>query len=423
MSKKMEIQKQSNRKALQHLFTVLTLAVTVISVADTKSIARIETANAIVVNPIVNSGHTVQSNFKETLIQLSSKYKDSLFNQRILPFLANCTNVLTTTSPSSAPSSPSMGLSNDNLLCSVYYDMAYNLGKSGFIDYQTEQSVVDTLTFYDNATLANNFCTFFAGEIPTERENRPFESQLGYNNISAGQILKATQTCSLFCCEMELYQVKIRPICKLISGGYRVLNKHQIDKDVAITEKVQKPMITEIAVGQAVAAVPAQSAEPAVLAVPAIPAVPAVVDAATKELPAPIVVQATAEPTNAPAIPQEEPKPDTGVANIELVKNVSAPNLAVSAPSYINQTSDPIVVPISSEKPVTKEMKPSLNIPETVPFQEAEAEAEKDTNHEVPDDDDESEYPNGNFYPEPPFPIKQSNHLMLIVIDFSFRTD
>lgn len=410
-------------------FLCLTTIVVAITIADTKSISTIQQANnAIQLNPNTNQSN----NLKESLIAMRSRYTQTLLNETNLPFLKNCTFVYTTTSPpSTQSSSPSIAATpsntlkpgDENLLCLVYYDMVYNLGKSGFTDYQIESDVIDTLKSYDNDTIATNFCQLFNGEIPTEAGDRPFETKLSPNKRTSSEIFKNEHTCSLLCCEAdENFVLKIKPVCKLISGGYRALHRHLIDHDEVPETNAQKPKITKPVDSQlqAVKIDVVKQVVPVVLPIPVEPAkkesspvkpvpiapvpvaplpvgpvsgeaVPAVVVVSTS---APIVVLPPVRSVFEPVAEGISSAASANVANINFGNKPSTPNLSLSAAPVINQTNENAAVPLANGKAFTKEMKPT---PKDVnPVEPNEEPADK---IDVPlgEEEETNDYPIGKF--------------------------
>lgn len=405
-------------------FLCLTTIVVAITIADTKSIStNLQTAKAIQLNSNTNQS----IDLKVCLNEMRSKYTPTLLNETIVPFLNNCTFVYAqitspalthSTLPSTATSSILLKPGDENLLCLIYYDMMYNLGRSGFNDYQIESNVIDTLKSYDNDTITTNFCTLFDAEIPTEAAERPFETKLSPNNKTSSDIFKNAHTCSVLCYEVdENYASKIKPVCKLISGGYRALHRHLIDHD----EVPQKPTITKIVdtpleaivgsiniddVKQAVPIVPPISVESVnnVASVSVVPVVP-VQAIAVVSTSAPIVVlpaiKSVIEPVAEGINPQASPnKLTSNVVNINLDSSKpSTPNLVMSSAPAANQTSENGAVPLASDKAYTKEMKPTPKdiIPDiVVPAEPNEESADK---NDVPigDEEEANEYPYGKF--------------------------
>lgn len=237
------------------LYIVLITMVTVTCMVDTKSIGN---GSKVIEKPINDNRTTSDLNsLHAILLQLSRQYQNTLVNSTLLPFLNNCSFVYNITSSSTISQSSAIKQSKENLLCVMYFDMVYNLGKSGFTDYQIEANVIDTLKVYDNATLISNFCNLFGGEIPTEEDKRPFETAIMSKAVSS-KVLNDLSACNLLCLQWDdiQYQTRIMPVCKLISGGYRSWKLHLIDHHTTPNISVgSKPNVTET-VGTAVAAQP-----------------------------------------------------------------------------------------------------------------------------------------------------------------------
>lgn len=408
--------------AIEKCLSVVVL-VTVITIVQTKSVGNVpQSANITGSHAnIATTKNSQQIDLKESLNDLRSKYQHTLLNETILPFLNNCSIVHMVTSPpstttqtSSVPKRP-----DGNLLCLVYFDMVNNLAKSGFSDYQTAQSIFDTLEAYNKESIIGNFCNLFAGEIPSEAEKRPYETRIASGNMSSGQMLKSSHACNLLCFEFnaETYQARIKPICKMISGGYRALNLHLIIHDVP--EQPQKPTLTKIvdassanAVSEAVKPVafssPSLSPVEAVAVVPAAPvpvaaaAAPIIVQTASNtenrsaakalEPIAPEIINAAAEPVS--VVPSVPVKPVIAVgANVDS-SNRTHSSSASPAP-VVNRTGDNVAAPSSNDKAITKEMKPTQK--DVDPFLVPEANEEADKNDNPPEIEDSYDGDTGNI--------------------------
>lgn len=399
------------------------ILVTIITIVQTKSVGNLPQAvNAVSVSSNATNQHI---DLKEVLIGLRAKYQNTLLNESTLPFLSNCRFVYTTTSAPLLTGQPS-AVPQPNLLCLVYFDMVHNLGKSGYNDYQTAISVNDTLKAYDNKTLVDNFCDLFHGELPTETEFRAFETKLMPNIKGSWEILKDRSTCSLFCYELDskTFQTHIRPVCKLISGGYRVLTQHLNDKD-PLPDQSQKPTITKIVDGALPLAVsviankddsvkadvvPLSNSEAAVNVVPAgepVAVLPAAVVNPEPAVapPAPVVAPIDTQNSNnaapLPIVKALEPVvPESINAAAELAsafatspaKPVIVPDLSSRAQSVsvsptptVNRTIENAAVPISNDKSSTKEMKSTQKDSDTF-IDQGEANEEI----EIPQDEEEA---------------------------------
>lgn len=406
------------------LYIAITLT-TILSIANTKSIGDGSLANANQIND--NRVTSTQNNLHENLMQLNRKYQNTLTNKTLLPFVSDCTFVYNiTSSPTATQSTPSVKQSRENLLCLVYFDMVNNLGKSGFNDYQTEASVIDTLTVYDNDTLVSHFCNLFGAEIPMDEDKRPFETTLMPKRDS-WKVLQNRDACNQFCMYLDdnTFVTRIKPVCKLVSGGYRSWKRHLIDHDTTPAVQVgSKLNVTETG-GTAVAN------QPAVAVV--VPEKKPEADGTQAQVEAGNDIPLEAEKPIAGSLPEEDhqaaipPAVEAPIVVDELkavddasspnaLVNASNPKLTLSSTTNVNQTTELAVVP--NDKTSTKEMKSS---PKEEPAVNEETE---DKNLDIQADADDDEYP-GNLFSysihfEQPSPSSPNLYLPPLTFAFTF---
>lgn len=157
-----------------------------------------------------NSGQLNVDALNALVDKFEVKYKSTLMNRTYAPFLADCI------SGTLIQNRSLIVLLNSNI-CTTYFDLMYNmLDLPGF---GTVEEIEETTREFDNDALATNFCNLFPGEVETELAKRPF------TDASGKTVEKKLQSfwCQKDCIDL-LPVFKIRPICKLIAGGCRVIN-------------------------------------------------------------------------------------------------------------------------------------------------------------------------------------------------------
>lgn len=150
--------------------------------------------------------------------RLQDEFKETLMNTTFLPFISECNNAFVKREKDAEL--------NITLLCPSYFDLIEDLRENKILDYNKPDAILATLRDYDNASLVNNFCTFFGGELPTEVKRRPFvhEFLIDEENLLTKQHI-CRDVCFIHIESEKKTDEKIQPICKLISGGYRLLTK------------------------------------------------------------------------------------------------------------------------------------------------------------------------------------------------------
>lgn len=192
----------------------LSLSIFVILATGTNAAAIDSPSNTNKQSAVANS--STNEKLIEKQNELEQSYQNTLLNASLLPFASECHDVM---SPTSRVNSPM-----DKRLCAAYYDMMNNLHETRSTGYQSIDDVRVTLHEYDNSTLVNNFCSLFPGELPLEDNKRLFEKQLFPGGTPLGTDLKnETVKCNLYCFELVNSDMQLKPICKLISGGYRAI--------------------------------------------------------------------------------------------------------------------------------------------------------------------------------------------------------
>lgn len=163
--------------------------------------------------------------------QFEKKYAQTLMNSKFLPFVGDCMAVI-------GESKPVTQLKlKDRFLCLTYFDMMNNLIANADEDFTLADKVTASLGDYDNATLVKNFCEFFGGELPTEDANRPFVMKLMDNQSVWMNATREPETCKQLCYYLDgPITLRISPICKLVSGGYRLIRKHSVDGKTAMKD-------------------------------------------------------------------------------------------------------------------------------------------------------------------------------------------
>lgn len=215
-------------------------------------LAIIVEANTLVVPgyvPEVSNGVTGQhivTNHSSPISSLSDKYNEfekmygpTLMNSTLLPFVDDCKNEIS--------KSVLKLKAKERFLCFIYFDMINNLIHSANPDFTQTENVKKSLNDYDNEKLVTNFCTFFGGELPTEDDKRPFIREMLANQSNEWLIaVEKPEKCNLLCYDIDDPKtVRIKPICKLISGGYRLINNKQlqsasnVDKKIAASVQMQ----------------------------------------------------------------------------------------------------------------------------------------------------------------------------------------
>lgn len=209
------------------MLTILTLIVlTILSDSETLNVPQ----NVSAVSSAADSQHnatkdnSAESNLLGKYNQFEKIYAHTLMNSALLPFVSDCKGVMEASEPVSQ-----LEL-KDRFLCMAYFDMMYNLVATHDKIYTLADKVNTSLSDYDNATLVKNFCDYFGGELPTEDAKRPFVTSM---LATKSTWIRATQThenCKLLCYYLDdLFAQRIRPICKLISGGYRLIKKNSAE--------------------------------------------------------------------------------------------------------------------------------------------------------------------------------------------------
>lgn len=161
--------------------------------------------------------------------QFQKTYAQTLMNSTFLPFVDGCRAVMVETKPVTPLKS------KDRFLCLTYFDMLSNLIVNADKEYTLVDKVNASLRDYDNATLVNNFCEFFGGELPTENANRPFVMKMLDNQSVWMNAAQTPDKCKRLCYELdEQSLLRISSICKLVSGGYRLIKRLSVNGKSAI---------------------------------------------------------------------------------------------------------------------------------------------------------------------------------------------
>lgn len=179
---------------------------------------------------IIAENDSLQSSLLNKIHQFEQKYAATLLNATFLPFVGDCKNVTV----NSKPVVNAQG--NVRYLCLTYFDMVYNLMASGDEEFTTPVKVNASLSDYDDEKLVKNFCEFFGGELPIEDAKRPFVVSFMVDWKTA---LQTPDSCKMRCYDPNEPTLRILPVCKLISGGYRLANKHlksSISNDTLMTD-------------------------------------------------------------------------------------------------------------------------------------------------------------------------------------------
>lgn len=165
-----------------------------------------------------------ESNLTSRYKQFEETYAQTLMNSSFLPFIAGCSAIM------KKSISASQLEEKDQFLCLTYFDMINHLIVNLDQDFIQLNKVNTSLNDYDNATLVKNFCEFFGGELPTVDVDRPFVTKMMANQINWTNAMKIPDNCKIICYFLdEFAEFRISPICKLISGGYRLIKKHSMD--------------------------------------------------------------------------------------------------------------------------------------------------------------------------------------------------
>lgn len=171
--------------------------------------------------------NSAESNLLDKYNQFVKKYAHTLMNSTFLPFVGDCSAVMVSSKPVSQLKV------KDRFLCLTYFDMIYNLAATNDENYTLADRVNTSLSDYDNATLVNNFCDFFGGELPTEDAKRPFVTTMLATQSTWINATQTHESCKLLCYYLdEPITQRILPICKLISGGYRLIKKNSLEAKV-----------------------------------------------------------------------------------------------------------------------------------------------------------------------------------------------
>lgn len=176
---------------------------------------------------LVNSSLT---NLIEKLNQFKKTYNSTLMNSTLLPFVGMCVNIVSTTKPALQ-----LYDKQDELLCLSYFDMMNNLIGSGNHEYESPENVIKSLTEFDKDSFKKEFCKLFVGTLPTENEKLPYQNAFNQSI----EILKSTKNCEQSCITRDKNDDEvIRTTCKLIAGGYHLINKNHHNSEQI--EKIPK---------------------------------------------------------------------------------------------------------------------------------------------------------------------------------------
>lgn len=213
----------------REMLTIILLAIFV--EVNTLKVAQntIENANGLGNQNNATENISAESSLFEKYNRFNKKYARTLMNSMFLPFVDSCNTVM-------KKSQPVYHLkAKDRFLCLTYFDMINNLMVNANEDFMLVDKVNISLIDYDNTTLVDNFCEFFGGELPIENVNRQFLETMLVNPSAWMNAIKTPDKCRLYCYDSENpIIVRILPICKLISGGYRLIKKHLADKKSAV---------------------------------------------------------------------------------------------------------------------------------------------------------------------------------------------
>lgn len=217
----------SNRVfASSKMLTILTLIVlAILSESETLNVPQNESTVSRVSDSQQNAikDNSADTKLLEKYNQFVNKYAYTLMNSTFLPFVDGCKAVMEPSKPVSKPEV------KDRFLCLTYFDMIYNLNATIDKNYTLTDKVNTFLNDYDNATLVKNFCEFFGGELPTEDTKRPFVSTFLANHSIWIDATQAQDSCKLLCYYLDgPTKQRISPICKLISGGYRLIKQYLV---------------------------------------------------------------------------------------------------------------------------------------------------------------------------------------------------
>lgn len=209
------------------MLTILTLIVlTILSDSETLNVPQNDSAVSSGADSQHNAtkDNSAESNLLDKYNQFQKIYAHTLMNSAFLPFVSDCKAVM-------VPSEPVSQLKvKDRFLCLTYFDMMYNLVATHDKIYTLADRVNTSLSDYDNATLVKNFCDYFGGELPTEDAKRPFVTTMLATRSNWIRAIRTDDNCKLLCHDLdEVIVLRIRPICKLISGGYRLIKKNSAE--------------------------------------------------------------------------------------------------------------------------------------------------------------------------------------------------
>lgn len=201
--------------------------------------ANILDAQEIVPVPLNNSSDAPhlakESGLTSRYKQFGETYARTLMNSTFVPFIGGCCAIM------EKSISPTQLEEKDQFMCLTYFDMINCLIVNVDQDFTQLNKVTTSLNDYDNATLVKNFCEFFGGELPTADADRPFVTTMMTNQMDWMNAIRKPDECKLICYIVdESATLRISPICKLISGGYRLIKKHLMDAknpaEVSISE-------------------------------------------------------------------------------------------------------------------------------------------------------------------------------------------
>lgn len=214
------------------MLSILTLTVLAIAI-------EVDTLNVPSNQSTINNGSENQhiwtsqnngtpSSIQDKYKQFEQKYAQTLMNSSFLPFVDECKAVMVRPKP--------VAQQKVKFLCLTYFDMLNNLIVHAVEDFMLADNVNATLKEYDNATLVNNFCMLFGGELSTNNDPQPFVSGMLENSwINA---TKSPEKCKMLCNDLaDPNTIQITPICKLISAGYRLIRQHPVDSKDAVNAR------------------------------------------------------------------------------------------------------------------------------------------------------------------------------------------
>lgn len=157
----------------------------------------------------VSNISNVDNVLAEKVNQFKLKYNATLLNSSFLSFVNDCIDVVSAAKKAEV----------DQQLCLLYFDMIYNLNEKCPNELKNQDSVTKILIEYDNETITNQFCSQFPNELKVEVTVQPFAQSRG---LDATKYMKNANFCVFKCVEQN--EMSIKPLCKLISGGYRLIH-------------------------------------------------------------------------------------------------------------------------------------------------------------------------------------------------------